>query len=106
MTPATVKDELLEAPGIGRSLAADLHDLGVHSLRDLGREDPEVLYARLCEERGVRMDPCVLYAFRCAVYYARTPRPRPDLLQWWKWKDRRLPERQARRGIRPDGGGR
>jgi hypothetical protein len=38
----------------------------------------------------MRQDPCVLYAFRCAVYYARTPRPRTELLKWWNWKDRAL----------------
>jgi hypothetical protein len=41
--------------------------------------------------RGQRQDPCVLYAFRCAAYSARTARPRPALLKWWNWKDRALP---------------
>lgn len=84
------KDELQRAPGIGPSLAQDLHDLGVHSLAALARRDPEQLYRRLCEIRGQRQDPCVLYAFRCAVYFARTPRPRAELTKWWNWKDRRL----------------
>jgi hypothetical protein len=84
------KDELQRAPGIGPSLAQDLHDLGVHSLAALARRDPEQLYRRLCEIRGQRQDPCVLYAFRCAVYFARTPRPRAALTKWWNWKDRRL----------------
>jgi hypothetical protein len=34
--------------------------------------------------------PCVLYAFRCAAYAARTARPRPALLKWWNWKNRAL----------------
>ncbi len=83
-------DELRRIPGIGPSLACDLHALGVHSVRALRRRDPERLYARLSQLRGVRQDPCVLYAFRCAVYFARTPRPRPELLKWWAWKDRTL----------------
>ena len=29
----------------------------------------------------------MLYTFRCAVYYASTPRPKPALLKWWNWKD-------------------
>jgi hypothetical protein len=81
-------DELQEAPGIGPSLAKDLHDLGVHTLAALARRDPERLYDRLNTLRGQRQDPCVLYAFRCAVYYAKTDRPKPDLLKWWNWKDR------------------
>jgi mannosidase alpha-like ER degradation enhancer 2 len=83
-------DDLQQAPGIGPSLARDLRDLGVRSLTDLRRRDPERLYARLNRLRGVRQDPCVLYAFRCATYFARTSRPRPDLLKWWNWKDRTL----------------
>jgi len=84
------KDELRRLPGIGPSLAADLRALGVRSVADLERRDPERLYARLNRVRGRRQDPCVLYAFRCAVYAARTARPRPDLLKWWNWKDRAL----------------
>jgi hypothetical protein len=83
-------DQLQTIPGIGPSLAQDLRDLGIRRVADLERRDPERLYARLNRLRGVRQDPCVLYAFRCAVYYARTPRPRPELLKWWNWKDRML----------------
>lgn len=83
-------DDLQRAPGIGPSLATDLRDLGVHSLAALARRDPERLYQRLCDIRGQRQDPCVLYAFRCAVYFARTPRPKAELLLWWNWKDRTL----------------
>jgi hypothetical protein len=32
----------------------------------------------------------VLYTLRCAVYAARTEKPDPELLKWWKWKDREL----------------
>ena len=87
------RDELQRAPGIGPSLAKDLRDLGIRSLRQLAGRDPQRLYDRLNALRGGRQDPCVLYAFRCAVYYARTPRPRPHLLLWWNWKDRALPRK-------------
>lgn len=81
--------ELESLPGIGPSLAADLRFLGVRQVADLRRRDPERLYQRLNALRG-RQDPCVLYAFRCAAYAARTARPRPELLKWWNWKDRKL----------------
>lgn len=84
------RDELQTVPGIGPSLAADLRALGVRSVRELRRRNPERLYAQLNTLRRQRQDPCVLYSFRCAVYYARTPRPAPRLLKWWNWKDRRL----------------
>ena len=74
----------------GLNMAADLRRLGVRSVRDLARRDPERLYARLCELTATKQDPCVLYTFRCAVYAARTGRPEPELLKWWNWKDRAL----------------
>ena len=85
-----MRDELQQLPGVGRSIAADLRRLGVKSIRDLARRDPERLYVRLCEITGTRQDPCVLYTFRCAVYAARTPRPKVELLKWWNWKGRTL----------------
>lgn len=83
-------DELQRLPAVGPSMAADLRRLGVRSVRDLARRDPERLYTRLCEITGERQDPCVLYTFRCAVYAARTPRPKAELLKWWNWKGRTL----------------
>ena len=83
-------DELQSLPGVGPSMARDLRRLKVRSVRDLARRNPERLYARLCEITGQRQDPCVLYTFRCAVYAARTARPKAELLKWWNWKRRTL----------------
>jgi hypothetical protein len=84
-------DPLQVIPGIGPSLARDLRQLGYHRVSDLRRADPEAMYDRLCRLTGARQDPCVLYAFRCAVYFASRRRPDPELLKWWSWKSRRLP---------------
>jgi hypothetical protein len=83
-------DELTALPGVGPRIAADLRRLGVRSIKALARRDPERLDERLCEITGQRQDPCVLYTFRCAVYAARTEKPDPQLLKWWKWKGRTL----------------
>jgi predicted RecB family nuclease len=83
-------DELEALPGIGPSIRRDLQDLGVTSIAELRRRDPDRLYTALNRLRGARQDPCVLYTFRCAVYAARTSRPRRELLKWWNWKDRPL----------------
>ena len=90
--------ELQSIPGIGPSLAQDLVDLGIRHLADLRRRDPQRLYDRLCTARGVHQDRCVLYAFRCAVYYASHARHEPQLLHWWNWSDAKLAARGWRRG--------
>lgn len=79
-------------PGIGPSLAADLRLLGFEQVVDLVKADPQAMYDQLCALTKTRQDPCVLYTFRCAVYFARTPTDKRDreLLKWWHWKDRQL----------------
>jgi hypothetical protein len=81
-------DNLLTVPGIGKSLAEDLHQIGIHHVRDLEGQDPQALYEHLCDEQKQILDPCVLYAFRCAVYYAENDKHDPELLKWWNWKHR------------------
>ena len=87
-TRTKVKDELQTIPGVGPSIARDLRKLGVRRVSDLKRRKPENLYKKLCTITGERQDPCVLYVFRCAVYYASNERHDPELLKWWNWKDR------------------
>lgn len=84
------KTGLRSIPGVGPSIAKDLEDLGYRDVSDLRRADPEKMYTRLIELRRRYQDPCVLYVFRCAAYFARTSRPDPELLKWWAWKDRKL----------------
>ncbi len=91
--------DLLRIPGIGSSLANDLRELGIHAVSDLAGRDPEALYERLCLLRGSPMDRCVLYAFRCAVYFASHERHDPELLKWWNWKDRKHAAGPARRTV-------
>jgi len=81
-------DNLLSIPGIGKSIAEDLHILGIHHVHDLIGHDPEALYNELCAEYKKRIDLCVLYTFLCAVYYAENDRHDPELLKWWNWKNR------------------
>lgn len=74
-------------PGVGPSIARDLEDLGIRRVSDLAGRDPERLYQRLITLRGEHQDRCLLYVFRCAVYFAETRRPDPKRLLWWNWKD-------------------
>ena len=82
-------DELQTIPGVGPSIARDLHAIGIRRVADLRGRDPERLYARSNALRGVQQDRCLLYVFRCAVYCATVAKPSPSRLKWWAWKDSR-----------------
>jgi hypothetical protein len=82
--------ELQVIPGVGPSIAEDLYELGIRRVAELKGKDPERLYSRRCTQVGMRIDRCLLYVFRCAVYYASHNRHNPDLLKWWNWKDRKI----------------
>lgn len=84
-----MKDDLEQIPGVGKSIAEDLRRLGITSVRQLKGKSPERLYKRLCDFQASPVDRCMLYVFRCAVYYASTKDPDPERLKWWTWKDRR-----------------
>ena len=80
-------EELQQIPGVGPSIAADLMRIGIRRVEDLNGRDPEELYDKSNRAAGVVQDRCLLYVFRCAVYFASTKRPAPEKLQWWYWKD-------------------
>ena len=82
----TLKSPLEVIPGIGSSIAADLNRIGIHDVAQLKGEDPQRLFDHLCAHDGVKHDRCVLYVFRCAVYYASRRRHDPEKLKWWNWK--------------------
>ena len=79
--------ELQTIPGVGESLSQDLLDLGYRNICDLKGESPDKMYKSLMSLRGHHIDRCVLYVFRCAVYYASNSVHELELLKWWKWKD-------------------
>lgn len=79
--------DLRRIPGVGPSIADDLWRLGVTRVEQLGGRSPDELYGRFCALTGGPVDRCLLYVFRCAVYFAETPDPDPERLKWWSWKD-------------------
>ena len=83
------QSELMRIPGIGKSISQDLLKIGIHTVRDLKGKDPVILYEQSNVFAGHVQDRCLLYVFRCAVYFADTePGKRdPDKLKWWNWKD-------------------
>jgi len=79
--------QLQDIPGVGPKLAQVLFDLGYSSVPELVGENPEDMYNKLMEQVGKHVDRCVLYVFRCAVYYASNSHHEPEKLKWWTWKD-------------------
>ena len=94
--------ELEQIPGIGKSIAQELRNIGIHSAGQLKGQNPENLYQKLCDfkrtpkrtisrlgtPKASPVDRCMLYVLRCAVYYASNTEHDPDLLKWWNWKDK------------------
>jgi hypothetical protein len=78
--------ELEQIPGVGKTIARYMQNIGIHSIDDLKGRQAEQLYDRLCEFKAV--DRCMLYVFRCAIYYASNTDHDPELLKWENWKDK------------------
>lgn len=91
MTATQTIKALTIIPGIGKSIAADLYNIGIRQIDDLKGKDPEVLYDNSNLFEGSVQDKCLLYVFRCAVYFAETPTDRQDKekLKCWNWKDKK-----------------
>ena len=79
-------------PGVGKSIAWDLWNIGIRNVGDLRGRDPEELYALSNRLAGTIQDRCLLYVFRGAVYYAETEGKKrdPEKLKWWNWKDMKI----------------
>ncbi len=96
--PTTIQKsaaDLETIPGVGPKLAEGLRALGVQCVGDLSDRDPEQMYRDLREHRGRHIDRCVLYVYRCAVYYASRRTHSPRLLKWWNWKDTDQPKNKS-----------
>jgi len=91
METITKKESLKDfrrIPGVGKQIAEDLWQLGFRRVADLKNKDPEKLYLDHCERMGCTVDRCMLYVFRCAVYFASEKVHDPEKLKWWNWKER------------------
>ena len=83
-----VLNELQKIPGIGKACSLDLYQLGIRKIADLEKQNPAVLYDRLNRITGVVHDVCMLYTFRCAVYFASEKKHEKKKLNWWYWKNK------------------
>ena len=87
MKQPSLKD-LEQIPGIGKSIAQDLRNIGIRSVDELKGKKPDKLYKKLCNFKASPVDRCMLYVLRCAVYYASNTEHDPKLLKWRNWKDK------------------
>ena len=79
--------DLRKIPGVGKEAEKDLIKLGYNSIEALKGANPEEIYEKICLMSGCKVDRCVLYVFRCAVYFAENEKHDPEKLKWWYWKE-------------------
>jgi hypothetical protein len=72
---------------VGPAMLRDFEILGVRSVAQLARRNPDRLYESLCRVAPQHQDICCLDVFRAAVAQARDPRLPAE--QWWYWSRER-----------------
>ena len=82
---------LMELPNVGPAVARDLLAIGVRSLADMKRRDPDEMYAALNAYDGIRHDPCCRDVFAALCDHASGAPARP----WWKYTPDRLRAEKA-----------
>ena len=74
-----------ELPNIGKKIALDLQRIGIDHPRKLIGKSPMALYEALCENKGERVDHCVIDVFMSAVDFMEGASPQP----WWAYTAKR-----------------
>ncbi|MCE3258894.1 MAG: hypothetical protein K0S12_535 [Bacteroidetes bacterium] len=83
-----VLKEFQRIPSIGKACSLDLWNIGLRSIAELKGKNPAVLYDKLNTVTRQTHDICMLYTFRCAVYFASETHHDQKKLNWWYWKDK------------------
>ena len=85
----TESRRLQDLVSVGPAISRDLMLMGIRSVSELRRRNPEKLYEKLCRVTGKSQDICCLDVFRAAVAQARNPRLPAEQCQWWYWSRQR-----------------
>lgn len=80
---------LTDLISVGPAMLRDFELLGVRSVAQLARRDPQRLYESLCRVAPQHQDICCLDVFRAAVAQARDPQLPVEQCQWWYWSRQR-----------------
>jgi hypothetical protein len=82
--------KLSDLISVGPAMLRDFEILGVRSVAQLARRNPDRLYESLCRVAPQYQDICCLDVFRAAVAQARDPQLPVERCQWWYWsRDRK-----------------
>lgn len=82
--------KLTDLISVGPAMQRDFELLGVRSVAQLARRDPQRLYQSLCRVAPQHQDICCLDVFRAAVAQARDPQLPAEQCQWWYWSRQRI----------------
>ncbi|HEY6307538.1 MAG TPA: helix-hairpin-helix domain-containing protein [Candidatus Angelobacter sp.] len=74
---------------VGPAMLRDFALLGIRSMTQLARANPQSLYKQLCRVTGQHQDICVQDVFSAAVAQARDPRLPAEQCVWWYWSRKR-----------------
>ncbi len=85
----TEERRLRDLVSVGPAMLRDFELLGVATVAQLSRRNPEKLYETLCRKTGQSQDICCLDVFRAAVAQARNPHLPVEQCHWWYWSRRR-----------------
>ena len=86
---ATTQRCLGDLVSVGPAIVRDFELLGIQSVAQLARRNPEKLYEQLCIKTGKAQDICCLDVFQAAVAQAKNPRLEAEKCQWWWWSRKR-----------------
>jgi len=81
--------QLRDLISIGPAMLRDFELLGIRSVKQLARQNPQNMYERLCEKLGQPVDICCFDVFVASVAQARNPRLPAEKCQWWYWSRKR-----------------
>src|SRR6266853_641068 len=85
----TAERQLGDLISIGPAMLRDFELLGIRSVAQLARQNPERMYEKLGRIARQHQDICVLDTFCAAVAQARNPRLPAEKCEWWYWSKKR-----------------
>lgn len=81
----TEQRQLKDLASVGPATLEDFELMGIRTVAQLRRRNPQRMYTDLCRLKGERLDPCCLDVFVAAVAQAKDPELPIEQRQWWYW---------------------